>query len=85
VVKTEDQRAIFRGKVVHAGYISNYAYGYAVAATNYYKSMADFGAFGAGEIDHKYTPDDKDMPYAHEGYEAFWADHPNLKRGWMQQ
>jgi hypothetical protein len=35
VGKTLDQRALFRGQVVHAGY----AYGYAVAAGNWYKGM----------------------------------------------
>jgi hypothetical protein len=82
IVKTVDQRALFRGKVVHAGYLSNYAYGYAIGATNWHKGTTDAGAYYAA-IPKAKMPD-KDALYFHAGYDAFWADHPELKRGGMQ-
>ncbi len=80
IVKTVDQRAIFRGHVVHAGYLSNYAYGYAIAAASWHKGMTDSGAFAAGLMNKEIKIPDSDKPYYHAGYEAFWKDHPDLKR-----
>jgi hypothetical protein len=66
--------------VVHAGYLSNYAYGYAVAAAKWFKGTTDSGAFIAGLMNKEIKILDLDKPYYHAGYEAFWADHPELKR-----
>jgi hypothetical protein len=84
IVKTVDQRAIYRGKVVHAGYLSNYAYGYAVAAGNWFKGTTDSGAFFAGLMNKEIKIPDLDKPYYHAGYEAFWADHPEYNRTKVQ-
>lgn len=70
--------------MVHAGYLSNYAYGYAIAAANSHKGMTDSGAFYAAEKGGEFKVIDSDRPYYHAGYEAFWEDYPEYDRGMIR-
>ena len=85
-VITTDQYAYFRGEVRRAGYLSNFAYGYAIAALDAPKGLSDAGAYYANSKSSGRIGDNPDDTQAmHDGYETYWRDYPQEKRGWYNQ
>jgi hypothetical protein len=74
--KTRDQYALFKGEIRRAGYISNYAFGYGMAAVGYpvqFTELAGHGAAIAGGNDGDNPEDIKAMK---EGWRAYWEESP---------
>ncbi|MGE0201428.1 MAG: hypothetical protein AB7P76_10725 [Candidatus Melainabacteria bacterium] len=80
-IRTVDQYAIFRGAIRRSGYISNFAYGYGIAAAKSWKGLTETGSYFANLFSKgEFGDNPEDVKAMHDGYDAFWEDHRNLKR-----
>ena len=81
-VKTTDEFAIYNNKLVKAGYLSNYAYGYASAAGGLEKNEALTMAWLAGSKGEKPFSDlnEHDNNAIGNGYKKYWDTHKNKKK-----
>ena len=83
-VDTTDQYGLYNGQIVRAGHLSNYFYGYAIAASGSFKGLAETGAFYANLKGGQSGDNPDDTAAIKEGYEAYWGKHPGIKRQWYQ-
>jgi hypothetical protein len=76
-VITTDEYAIYQGRIVRAGYLSNYAFGYACAAGKLSKEETFATAWGAGDIKMKLFDDlnTEDNRAIEDGYIDYWRKH----------
>lgn len=82
-IATKDQYAYFRGTIRKAGYISNFAYGYAIGILGAHKGLSDMGAYYGNFVSSGQIGDNPDDIRAmHDGYDAYWIDYPKERRSW---
>ena len=81
-VQTVDQYALFQGKIVRAGYLSNYAYGYLSAAGRLSVEETKTDAWFIGDSGYNLSEDNnkKDNDAIKDGYNSYWKQHPIERR-----
>lgn len=79
-VKTTDQYAIYKNQVVRAGFLSNYAYGYATAAAKLQIDEARSAVFVANVRAGIWQDNPADTQAINTGYYDYWKLHPHEKK-----
>ena len=80
VLNEGDQYAIYKAHIRRAGYISNYAFGFATAAAGYFDLEAFLLAQGAAIVGDNDGDSKEDLKAIQKGWKDYWEKYPNEKK-----